>query len=261
MLDDLLSPTELEIDESSDALLKTRENISELPAGSASNSSQLPACAKNHFKQALLMFQKNYGLPETGVCDDKTRDKMSQRRCGQPDTVIDRLTGEEAAKTSMIREKRSLLELLQVETERNQAIEARKRQLAQYVQELKDEVIQPRQDTRGKREKKSVFNVNVSDDYGGPLGKNRVSWRLMTDHYSMMIPPERQRAILKQAFRYWSEVSPLCFYEDNLAQSVDIEIGFLEGEMWGMRSANIIDSNWIGATWRVSSKGPQEVAN
>lgn len=180
-------------------------------------------CTQEHFRKALETFQMNYRLNITGVCDQRTTAQMSLRRCGQPDDVISK-----GADQKSTRKTRSLSEILSKNTELDKSIERRKRQLQEYIKEIQAEAAPPGE-FQPARNKRSVISMEPSEDYGGLLSKTRVSWRLMSDHYSHFIDPQKQRAILKQAFRYWSEVAPLCFYEDNTTPSVDIEIGFLEG--------------------------------
>lgn len=191
------------------------------------------ACTHADFENGLRTFQKNYRLEVTGTCDIRTTDQMSKRRCGQPDTVIDRLDSDPLDdETSVSRDKRSLTSILTHTTKLEQSIDRRKRQLQDYIKQVEDEQATPGHSAEASnRDKRSVISVTSNDDYGGLLTKRRVSWRLMSDHYSHIIAPQSQRGILKQAFRYWSEVAPLCFYEDTDSNDrVDIEIGFLEGE-------------------------------
>ena len=39
-----------------------------------------------------------------------------------------------------------------------------------------------------------------------------------------------QRHVLREAVKYWSEVTPMCFKEDIIGSQVDINFGFFEGK-------------------------------
>ena len=188
-------------------------------------------CSEHDFVEALKRFQKIYQLTVNGVCDDATQDRMSERRCGQPDILdSEKNTAKpqimESIDSAKLRPKRSLATLITQSSDLDRSIERRKQQLAEYKRSLKDDASVP---SSGSRSKRSILNVTVNDDYGGLWNKNKITWRLMSEHYSHIISPSNQRSILKQAFRYWSEVSPMCFQEDSSSPMVDIEIGFLEG--------------------------------
>ena len=219
----------------------TNTNLSNETTDNSSNSS-LPfsskiACTAEDVTNGLSKFQKNYRLEVTGECDERTRLQMSQRRCGQPDTVIDVLTDDDDvnADDSSKRTSRSLSEIISSNAEREYAVERRKEQLQRYIKEIENEdVMTPTpgspENKPTKRVKRSQSHLFMTYDYGAKINKGRISWRLMSDHLYNVISPSSQRAILRQAFRYWSEVSPLCFYEQlDQEQRVDIEIGFLEG--------------------------------
>lgn len=81
---------------------------------------------------------------------------------------------------------------------------------------------------------KRSFGFSLNEPIG-KLNKARITWRLMSAHTNPSIPVDVQNAILAQAFRYWSEVAPLCFKEDKNSRNVDVEVGFLEGERVFMR--------------------------
>ncbi|XP_067952028.1 matrix metalloproteinase-21-like [Watersipora subatra] len=206
---------------SSDATQLSHNQFSTLPV-----LSKQPCSAEN-FTNAFKTFQLNYRLNVTGICDERTASQMSLRRCGQPDSVIDKLDVDLAEKEVSSRQARSLTEIINSNAAIEESIKRRKEQLMAYQKEIEEESVTPKP-TGAAREKRSIYtNVN---DYGTLLSKQRISWRLMSDHLYHIIPPSNQRSILRQAFRYWSEVTPLCFYEElNNEQRVDIEIGFLEG--------------------------------
>lgn len=207
---------------------------------SSNTTTPIPAtCNEQDFANGLRTLQKNYRLDITGVCDTRTTAQMSKRRCGQPDNVIDKLDFEETAEPDIDRYSRSLSSILTRDSKLQQSVVRRKRQLADYIEEIDNERATPKR-SKSERVERSVLSAQVVSDDGGYLTKSRVSWRLMSDHYSHIIPPNAQRGILKQAFRYWSEVSPLCFYEDKDSDTkVDIEIGFLEG-LFTQNSANFM---------------------
>lgn len=191
-------------------------------------------CNEQDFEHGLRTFQKNYRLDITGVCDIRTKDQMSKRRCGQPDNIIDKLDSDDLSDESRTaagqRYSRSLTSILTHDTKLEASVLRRKRQLKDYIEQIDNEKEATPSKSNLERDKRSMIESHVVSDESGFLTKSRVSWRLMSDHYSHIIPPNAQRGILKQAFRYWSEVSPLCFYEDKDSDTkVDIEIGFLEG--------------------------------
>lgn len=204
------------------------------PSDSDSITTSAPpsACTGTDFTEGLKTFQKNYRLNITGICDERTTNQMSQRRCGQPDTVIDKLDDELAAEKS-VRKTRSLSSIISKNVQLDESVERRKAQLKQYMKEMENEQEAPENPGVHPKERQKRSQISMtSSDYGGLLTKERVTWRLMSDHLSHAINPREQRSILKQAFRYWSEVAPLCFHEDrNSWDRVDIEIGFLEGKV------------------------------
>lgn len=63
------------------------------------------------------------------------------------------------------------------------------------------------------------------------FSKKVLRWRLIGEGYSSQLSVEEQRFIFRQAFRMWSEVSPLEFVEDTRSplEDVDIRLGFGTG--------------------------------
>lgn len=186
-------------------------------------------CNDSDFTIALKVFQKNFGLTLTGVCDNHTRHQMSQRRCGQPDNDVTSPKNESVGEEKTDRQTRSLRDVLLLPIQSDQYSDRRRRQLLSYIEEIRREEVTPRKlhEFAQQKNKRSTLDVSVSDDYGGILSQRKITWRLMTAHRT----GDRtvQRSILRQAFAYWSEVLPLCFEEKDRYPMADIEIGFLEG--------------------------------
>jgi len=193
----------------------------QLTSPSLAHEEQIP-CTDSDFVIALKKFQKNYQLPVSGLCDSNTTRQMSQKRCGQPDTVIDKLEGEDDDSLKQVRKKRSLSDMIEEAARLEEAKKRRKQLFQQYMDEIKEEKARPLGVPKNhKRTKRSTSKG---------LKKKRVSWRLMVNHEYLYISGEEQRSIMRMAFRYWSEVIPVCFYEHKDSNSeADIEIGFVEG--------------------------------
>lgn len=218
------APTEYGVEPDSADSTSKRDNI----LSQETNSSK-SVCTAQDFTLAVKSFQKNYRLEVTGRCDERTTLYMSQRRCGQPDTVIDKLEDEVIDDKASTRKTRSLSDILSQNIQLSDSIERRKQQLQQHLREIDNERTTPEERGKNKRRQKRS-RIYMTAGSGEVLQKERISWRLMSDHLSHSIAPSKQRSILWQAFRYWSEVAPRCFYEDRYSrQRVDIEIGFLEG--------------------------------
>lgn len=229
------------------------------------------ACIPTHFNQGYAEFQTVYRLPVTGYCDRRTKAFMSRRRCGQPDifdvedmmsyghtnhptsyqyqgytnsqphahssqrkrsSSYDDYSGESYDGYKRKRRSVDVTELLTDESAESSG------KLISFRQQQLEEILATQPDNhttynngQSSRTKRSMFQFTTNEYYGGFLTKPRLSWRLMSAHTSPTIPVNKQNSLLAQAFRYWSEVSPLCFIEDKHSQRVDIEIGFLEGKL------------------------------
>lgn len=63
------------------------------------------------------------------------------------------------------------------------------------------------------------------------LAKKKLTWQLMMEGYSTYLTLEEQRRTLRQAFRMWSEVTPLIFMEVSPKSQLraDITLGFGTG--------------------------------
>ncbi|XP_076068177.1 matrix metalloproteinase-21-like isoform X2 [Oratosquilla oratoria] len=83
--------------------------------------------------------------------------------------------------------------------------------------------LHPYATTIGKRKKRSAFSPP-----GLAFNQPIVSWRLAGSGYSSQLSAAEQRGALGLAFRLWSEVIPVVFFEDNISpiELVDITIGF-----------------------------------
>ncbi|XP_069510011.1 matrix metalloproteinase-21-like [Ambystoma mexicanum] len=175
------------------------------------------------FTESLKHFQKDNGLPVSGILDEPTKAAMNTPRCGVPDheadgglsndtsgsndteisspgggaTPTDHTNGA-AGTNSRLRRRRSLTSLLGVHS---------------YKRE----------------------NAEPSSSLG--FSKRTLTWRLMGEGYSMQLSIEQQRSILNMAFRIWSEVIPLQFQEDNMSTDIDIRVGFGTGQHLGCSKA------------------------
>ncbi|XP_056425155.1 matrix metalloproteinase-21-like isoform X2 [Hyla sarda] len=71
------------------------------------------------------------------------------------------------------------------------------------------------------------------------LVKRKLNWMLMGEGYSAHLTIEEQRRTLRQAFRMWSEVTPLIFREVSPTSplSADITLGFGTGRHFGCPQA------------------------
>lgn len=122
------------------------------------------------------------------------------------------------------RQRRSTSQLLVPPSlERTSTDSIREKQLEELIAQQPDKHVTYNQG-RSTRTKRS-FNFAVTQ----PIGKAVATWRLMSAHTIPTIPVSKQNAILTQAFRYWSEVAPICFREEKHSARVDIEVGFVEG--------------------------------
>ena len=77
------------------------------------------------------------------------------------------------------------------------------------------------------REKRSVI---VAPSPSLRLNKTRVTWRLMINNTNPELPTADQTSVIAEAIKYWSEVTPICFKEDNVSPQVDIKFGFFQGK-------------------------------
>lgn len=224
-----MSPTEFGLEPDPSNNSSSTSQAASVGSTALQNSSKQP-CVMQDFTTALITFQKNYRLNLTGECDERTTTQMSQRRCGQPDTIIDKLDSDPSPDHTPERKTRSLTDIISENVELEELKELRKQQLQEYMDDIERENKDPKPaGTQPKvRVRRSQIQYSMSSDYGALISKRRVSWKLMREHMYPIISHAAQRSILRQAFRYWSEVTPLCFYESNSSR-VDVEIGFLEG--------------------------------
>lgn len=258
---------EINIDQLPTELDDVDRNISSghhvtIPPTLTTPSSQM--CTSAHFRRAYQEFQHIYRLPVTGMCDNTTKAFMSQRRCGQPDifnvdemmsygythspdtqtnnlaesmdsgeaTIFedDSPSSEDTAMEDKRRKRRSILDLIMpVRTVRDilDTRDIREIQL-QEILETQPDNHKTYKEGQSTRRKRSMYTF-IINDHTDIIGKLELTWRLMSAHTSPHMPVAKQNSILAHAFRYWSEVSPLCFKEDKHSPRVDIEIGFLEG--------------------------------
>lgn len=172
-------------------------------SGGASTQPTLPSdqqttpvthCTTDHYIKGYEEFQRNYRLNVTKFCDSATKEFMSQSRCGQPDVIETPVT--------VKRNRRSLSDIVRKSAGLDASITRRKRMLEEYLQEVRTEgsTVTYNGGT-SVRSKRSILNITVVNDFQGFWTKSRITWRLMSAHTSQRIPVDRQRAILKQAFR------------------------------------------------------------
>jgi len=207
------------------------------------------ACKSFHFQRGYEQFQASYKLKITGRCDTFTKSYMSRSRCGQPDifntealnepdsseinkyykgydtSESDETSDEKGYKVTKIRLKRDLTEY--IASDHHSRIR-RSEQLQELIaqQENNHETYNQGQSSRVKR------SFGILTDPIGKLNKEVITWRLMSAYTNPSMALSDQISILSQAFRYWSEVTPLCFREDKWSQRVDVEVGFLEGTIY-----------------------------
>ena len=214
-------------------------------------------CQPHHIRRGYEKFQNINSLQISGFCDNMTKAYMSKRRCGQPDifTVEDMLPNGYTSEPHMQhstdhyneqsyqnnRSKRSsktstsIKEIIAAQVGQDELKSRRILQFKEILQRqpAKHETYNNGQSTRRRRSidfGTSLFNIVTGSDFNGILRKTRITWRLMSAHTTPQIPVDVQNSLLAQAFRYWGEVSPLCFVEDKHSRFVDIEVGFLEGK-------------------------------
>ena len=250
-----------------DAELKEQQII--LPEVLAEPSRQ--TCNAAHFRQGYLDFQQVYRLQASGICDNKTKYFMSQSRCGQPDLFntneVRQATAQsdappfagngsssnhsndtnQTAQHHNSRRSSPLRRIVQQKNEMADVIERRKQIFQEFIdkQTGDHETYENGGSTRAKR---SLLDINIA----GPMNKDRISWRLMSSYTNPNLPVNMQNAVLMSAFRYWSEVSPLCFEEKKQAPQVDIEIGFMSGTRRRKNSYAICQVSMPGMAPRVS---------
>ncbi|AWP17888.1 putative matrix metalloproteinase-21 [Scophthalmus maximus] len=167
------------------------------------------------FVSALTEFQKVSGLPVTGVFDEATKLAMNKPRCGVPDMEID-LNTPAAAASDILSSPTSDSFNETGSNSTSEAVRRRKRHLAALVSK--------------RRRKRDVGETGYM-----AFSKKVLRWRLIGEGYSSQLSVEEQRFIFRQAFRMWSEVSPLEFVEDTRSplEDVDIRLGFGTGRHLG----------------------------
>lgn len=209
----------------------TDKQFTDLPTILTTPNTQ--ACTAENYRSGYIRFQQVYRLAQTGGCDERTMDYMSRSRCGQPDyfdTDSSPPPQPPPAEVPAVRTQRSKLTLhniLQRRSEMREAMERRRQMLLDYInaEHGKHETYGDGKSVR----KRSILDIHLNNEGGGIMTKKRISWRLMSSYVNPTMPVAVQNGVLKHAFRYWSEISPLCFEEKKSDPQVDIEIGFLEG--------------------------------
>lgn len=195
-------------------------------------------CTGEHFRRGYQEYQLLYRLESTGRCDSRTMELMSKTRCGQPDIFdMEEVLAKESSvhdrtSDSRARRSRSVKEIIYdlQGTSVDMLSERRYQILKDYIAEQKELEHQTYNGGMSIRNTRSVLDIQAGE-HSGFKSKKRISWRLMSSYVSPDLPVTVQNAILMHAFRYWSEVSPLCFEEKKTTPTVDIEIGFLEGKV------------------------------
>ncbi|XP_069774061.1 matrix metalloproteinase-21-like [Narcine bancroftii] len=185
------------------------------------------------FIEALKNFQATNGLSVTGILDTLTREVMNKPRCGVPDhrpsphllvsthaTVSPRQMVKSTGNTtgsSLVRKKRFLHRLFH--------------------------------SSKSKGRQMEVADGNVS---GLAFGKRRLKWRLLSEGYSTQMSVAEQRAVIRLAFRVWSEVTPINFEEDlrSSVSAVDITLAFGTGRHFGCSQAFDGAGQEVAHTWQ-----------
>ena len=218
------------------------------------------------YTKAIELYQEKNALPVTGTLDSKTKEIMSQGRCGVPDipeggqqktknktTTVARATEKRKTTTTTTsggrRRKRSFLGEGRgpVEgTDEGVIGERRKRYLDDTHERLMNEKLPrmaPRMAPRMRRsssleeQKRRRRRSPVANQWaiggGSQIKFNSpvVRWRLSENNISRKMTLVSQRKALYLTFRMWSEVIPVKFVEDRTCpvSQIDILIGFGTG--------------------------------
>ncbi|XP_069488468.1 matrix metalloproteinase-21-like [Ambystoma mexicanum] len=194
------------------------------------------------FITALKRFQEANGLAITGTLDEATQRTMHTPRCGVPDHKVPEATEEPgilepsgiksnesvATNTSNRDDHYSQANISNLETPMQGNITAR----PMVTNDPRDGI---GISTAGPFLQRLVSHVRKKRSSALRVGMQRVGfakltvkWRLLGEGYSVQLPLDEQRNILKLAFRIWSEVVPLDFEEDlrSPAHVIDIKLGF-----------------------------------
>ncbi|KAK1159302.1 matrix metalloproteinase-21-like [Acipenser oxyrinchus oxyrinchus] len=162
--------------------------------------------------ESLKSFQRDNGIPVTGVLDEQTKEVMNRPRCGVPDHKAS--SNETASnETSTVSQTNSTGEFTSNDTETAPIRE--KRFLSRLVEHVR-------------RKRADVYTLAGDSRTSQAFSKSTLKWRLMEEGYSMHLSIEQQKSVLRLAFRMWSEVIPVQFVEDLTSSSseIDIKLGF-----------------------------------
>ncbi|CAH1784532.1 unnamed protein product [Owenia fusiformis] len=106
---------------------------------------------------------------------------------------------------------------------------------------------------------KSASSGSTEDDIFNNtmvFNKTEITWRILKNRYSRRIPNDLQEMIMKDAFRRWSEVIPLNFFQDDHSdiKQVDIQIAF--GTGWHLSCKRQFDGmgSEMAHSWRDSNQ-------
>ncbi|XP_067131484.1 matrix metalloproteinase-21-like [Centruroides vittatus] len=214
----------------------------------ASNGNSNKFCSKRQTRDAIKRYQQVYGMPLTGRLDEETLKHMSMSRCGNSDNFAD--SGHRRRHNK--RHPNSVLPIYYRRSKRHVEnnsktnddpytlgkgmVPRRKAWMKEYIKKLEmgklgnrtsDEV--QRALIQKRRRKRSAGKERKHHQY---LVEEMVTWRLASSAYSGQMSINVQRAAFALAFRMWSEVIPLIFWEDTKSpvEDVDILLAFGRGE-------------------------------
>ncbi|KAJ1211887.1 hypothetical protein NDU88_007235 [Pleurodeles waltl] len=187
-----------------------------------------------NFVNALKRFQEANGLPVTGTLDEATQKTMNSSRCGVPDHKVPAASEEHYilksnnSNNSNISEPYEHANIINVEntTQVNTSAQQNGTNSSASDMGLPPEGSFLNRLLAQVRKKRSDSIRSAAQRVG--FSKPTVKWRLLGEGYSVQLPLNEQRNILKLAFRIWSEVVPLDFEEDlrSPAHTIDIKLGF-----------------------------------
>ncbi|XP_078711195.1 matrix metalloproteinase-21-like [Lampetra fluviatilis] len=184
------------------------------------------------FALALEHFQEANGLPVTGVLDEATKEAMNRPRCGVPDQPED-LDSAATATNDTANDTAN-------GTARNDSAVAAEGQPSTSSSPSAGEEVKGRKRRSLQRFVDRARSKRARDEGGTGravqvFSKRQLKWRLIGEGYSQQLSVDDQRAILRLAFRMWSEVTPLEFIEDLTTPTaeLDVKLGFGRGRHLG----------------------------
>lgn len=188
----------------------------------------------HNFVNALKRFQEANGLPVTGTLDEATQKTMNSPRCGVPDHKAPETSDEEYipksndSNHSNPSDSYEHANITNVESTTQVHTGAQPKVANSSVDDMGLPLEGPflKRLMAQVRRRRSASNRTAAQLLR--FSKPTVKWRLLDEGYSVQLPHDDQRYIMKLAFRIWSTVVPLDFEEDRTApaHSVDIKLGF-----------------------------------